>query len=256
MNELIICIFVLQFMVDVIHGQAQTNKTVTPAGKPRTSTSLIDTALKFLGISDSPGTLKGPGDEVTSGELWLADLDSRSTRALTSSVGYRSPVFLPGSDDILALQGADVVRVPSRGGEGKKLYFVDDIVKLVGAAGRDDPEKILILLRGEDDGHPRVGILTVSTGAVTVVPYDLASSQDLQMVENLQGWSRMYGDRRIYVDRQTKHALSGSVEWSDVFLKVDNQDPVDISQGDGVNCGQPSLSETGHLLVFVKAEAQ
>jgi hypothetical protein len=28
-----------------------------------------------------------------------------------------------------------------------------------------------------------------------VVPYDLASSRDLQMVENLQGWSRTYGDR-------------------------------------------------------------
>jgi len=76
------------------------------------------------------------------------------------------------------------------------------------------------------------------------------------MVEHLQGWSSTYGDRHIYVKRKTKQALSGLVQWSDVFLKVGNQEPVDVSQSDGVNCGQPPLSENGHLLVFVKAEAE
>jgi hypothetical protein len=255
MNKLIICIFLLPFMVNEVHGQAQTNTTVPAAGKQRTSTSFTEKLLEFFGISDSSSTLKGPGDEVTSGELWLADLDSKSTRALTSGDGYRSPVFMSGTNDVLALRGTDVVRIPSRGGEGKKLYSVDAIVKLVGAE-RNDPDKVLILLRDGADAHPRVGFLIVSTGAVAVLPYDLASSQDLQMVENLQGWLRTYGDRHIYVDRQTKQALSGTVEWSDVFLKVGNQDPSDISQGDGVNCGQPSLSQTGHLLVFVKAGAE
>jgi len=88
------------------------------------------------------------------------------------------------------------------------------------------------------------------------VPYDPASSQDLQMVEDLGGWSRTYGDRHIYVHRQAKQALSGTVEWSDVFLKVDNQPPVDVSQCNGVNCGQPSLSADGHWLVFVKTKAE
>jgi len=255
MNKLITCIFLLTFMVNDIHGQAQTNRTVGAAGGQRTSTGFTEKLLKFFGISDSPSTLKGPGDEVTSGELWVADLNSRTTRALTSSAGWRSPVFLPGTKDVLALRGTDVVRLPSGSGEGKKLYSVDAIVKLVGV-GRDDPGKVLILLRGGADGHPRVGFLTVSTGAVTGVPYDLASSRDLQMVENLQGWSRTYGDRHIYVKRQAKQALSGTVEWSGVFLKVGNQEPVDVSQSDGVNCGQPSLSENGSLLVFVKAKEE
>jgi hypothetical protein len=185
MNKLIICIFLLPFMVNDVHGQTRTNTTVPAAGKQRTSTSFTEKLLKFLGISDSPSTLKGPGDEVTSGELWLVDLDSKSTRPLTSGGGYRSPVFMSGTDDVLALQGTDVVRIPSRGGEGKRLYSVNAIVKLVGAES-DDPERVLILLRDGADAHPRVGFLTVSTGAVTVLPYDLASNQDLQMVENLQ----------------------------------------------------------------------
>ena len=109
---------------------------------------------------------------------------------------------------------------------------------------------------GEAGGRPRVGLLTVGTGAVAIVPYDPASSQDLQMVENLEGWSRTYGERSISVKRQAKQALSGTVEWSDVFLKAGNQAPVDVSQCDGVNCGQPSLSQDGRLLVFVKARAE
>lgn len=63
-----------------------------------------------------------PGDEVPSGELWLADLDSRGSRALTSSAGYLSPVFLPGTKDILALQGTDAVRVPAGGGECRRQW--------------------------------------------------------------------------------------------------------------------------------------
>jgi hypothetical protein len=255
MNKLITCIFLVTFTVSDIHGQAQTNTTSSASGKHRTSASFTEKLLKFFGISDSPSTLKGPGDEVTSGELWLGDLDSKSTHALTSNAGYRSPVFLLGTKDVLALRGSDVMQVPSGGGEGKKLYSVDGIMKLVGS-GSEDQGKVLILLRGEAGGHPRVALLTVSTGAVTVVPYEAASSQDLQMVENLQGWSRTYGDQHVYVKRQAKQALSGTVEWSDVFLKVGKQDEVDVSQCDGAQCGQPSLSENGRLLVFVKAKAE
>jgi hypothetical protein len=132
---------------------------------------------------------------------------------------------------------------------------VSAIFKLLGS-GSEDPGKVLILLQGEAGDRPRVGLLTVSTGAVTVVPYDAASNQDLQMLESLQGWSRTYGDKYIYVKRQTKQAFSGTVEWSDVFLNVGNREPVDVSRCDGANCGQPSLSEDGRLLVFVKAETE
>ena len=72
------------------------------------------------------------------------------------------------------------------------------------------------------------GVLTV-----TPVPYDPGSSQDLQMLEGIEGWSRSYGDRHIYVKRQSKKALSGTVEWSDVFLEVGNQTPVDPASAKG-----------------------
>jgi hypothetical protein len=64
--------------------------------------------------------------------------------------------------------------------EDKRLYSVDGILKLVGASS-EDAGTVLVLLRGGAGGHPRVELLTVSTGSVTPVPYDPASSQDLQM---------------------------------------------------------------------------
>ena len=156
---------------------------------------------------------------------------------------------------MLALRGTEVMRVPSAGGEGKKLYSVEGILKLVGASS-ESATAILILLRSKDGGHARVAVLTVGTGAVTPVPYDPDSNQDLQMVEDLEGWSRTYGDRHIYVQKQNKQGLLSTVEWHDVFLQIDSQAPVDVSQCDGVNCGQPSLSADGHWLVFVKTKAE
>ncbi len=251
MHRPTVCVLLL-FLMSASSAQAQKN---APVGKPKPPTSFTERLLKFLGISDSPGTLKGPGDEVTSGELWMANLQAGTTRVLTSSEGYHSPIFLAGNKDVLALRGTNVVRIPTTDGEGKKLYSVDGILKIVGAS-TEDAGVVLILLRSEAGGHPRVGLLTVSTGAVTPVPYDPASSQDLQMVEDVEGWSRTYSDRHIYVHTQDKQALSGTVEWSDVFLQVDNTPPVDVSQCDGVNCGQPSLSADGHWLVFVKKKGE
>jgi hypothetical protein len=253
MRRVVTCLL-LMLVVSASAGLAQKN---APAGKPKPRTSFIEKALKFLGVSASPGTLKGPGDEVRSGQLLVADVQVKTMRQLTSGEGYRSPIFLAGSKDVLALRGSEVIRIPSAGGDGKSLYSVEGILKLVGA-NSEDAAVVLILLRADGaGGHPRIGEMTVSTGKVALVPYDPASDEDLQMVEDLAGWSRTYGERHIYLRKQSKEGSSGRpVEWLDVFLQVDGEPPVDVSQCDGVNCGQPSLSADGHWLVFVRTNAE
>ena len=233
-------------------GAQGRQNTTQPAAKQKAPLSFTDRLLKFLGISSSPSTLKGPGDEVATGDIWLADLDAKTTRALTSTGGYRSPIFISGMKDVLALRGEDVIRIPFEVGEAKRLYSVEGIAKLVGC-GSEDPGKALILLQGSTDGRPRVGLLTIRTGATAVMPYDASSQGDLQMVESLQGWTRTYGDQEIYVESRSKQALSGTVEWTEVFLRAGNANPVAVSLCDGTDCGQPSLSDNRRLLVFVKA---
>jgi hypothetical protein len=232
-------------------ARGQAPKAAPPKAVQQNS-SFVDRVLSFLGISDSPGTLKGPGDEVSSGELWVVDLESQTRRAIAPGRHYRSPVFAPDGKEILALSGGDVVRLSLESQQTMKLFPVVDVSKLVGFSSAD-PDSLLILRSGGAGRHSRVGLLTISTAKLTALSYDPASESDLQMVENLEGWTRSYGGKQLYVRRQTKQTLSGTVEWSDVFLQVDSKEPRDVSLCDGANCGQPSLSADGRLLVYVKA---
>lgn len=241
----------LMLLAHLVNGQTQPNSSTPAAGK-RSTSAFVDRVLKFLGFGASAGTLKGPGDEVTTGDLWVANLSSGSTRALTSGGGYRTPVFLPGTTDVLALRGTDVVRVSLAGGEGTRLYSVASIMKLVGA-GTDNSGEVLILLQGGPGSHARVGLLMLSSGAVVPVPYDQSSAQELILVESLEGWSQTYDDKRVYVEKVNRPAMSGTIEWVDVFYSAGEAKPVNVSKCNGNNCGQPSLSKDGQVLVYVRA---
>lgn len=238
-----------------VYPQAPKNTSKPANSAAQKPKSFIDRVLDFLSISYTPGALKGPAGNPSSGQIWIASTKNNSAHSLTSSGNYRSPIFLPGSADILALRGNDLVRILSTGREGTKLHSVEGVLKLVGA-GASDPNQVLALLRSEGGSHPRVALLAVDTGAITELAYDPSSSQDLQLVEDLQGWSRVSGQDRIFVKRQTKEDLAGTLEWTDVFLIAHGQQPVDVSRCDGVNCGQPSLSQDGSLLVYVKEKPE
>ena len=251
------CLYLLLTVLLGIPVYPQTPKSTSKAANstPQKPKSFIDRVLDFLSISYTSGALKGPPGDPSSGQVWIANLKDNSAHSLTSSGIYRSPIFLAGSADILALRGNDLVRILSAGGEGTKLHSVEGVLKLVGASG-SDPNHVLALLRSEGGSHPRVALLAVDTDAITELPYDPGSSRDLQLVEDLQGWSRVSGENRIFVKRQNKESLAGTQEWTDVFLTARGQQPVDVSRCDGVNCGQPSLSQDGSLLVYVKENAE
>jgi hypothetical protein len=223
-----------------------------PAAKQGKSETFLRKILRISGISASPATLKGPGDEVTSGQIWLVDLGSKKKQNLTSDGRYRSPVFVPESENILALRGTDLVQISPSGGVPQKLHSIEGIYKLVGFS-QDDVDKVLILVADKNGGWS-VGLFSVSTGRVSPIPYDADSSEDRQMLEHLRSWDRVYGDKSVSVKRQSKQSFSGPVEWTDVFLREGSSLPINISACDAVNCGQPSLSSNGKLLVFVKAE--
>jgi hypothetical protein len=97
-------------------------------------------------------------------------------------------------------------------------------------------------------------LLSVSTGKVEPVPYDSASSEDRQMLEHLRSGDRVCGDKSVYVKRSSKESVAGSVQWTDVFLKLGAAEAINVSECDEVNCGQPSLAPDGRLVVFLKAQ--
>ena len=54
--------------------------------------------------------------------------------------------------------------------------------------------------------------------------------------------------------KETRSDVTGAVlEWTDVFIKEADKRPRNLSQCDGVNCSQPSLSADRRRVVFVRA---
>ena len=252
------CVFILltyfvAFGASVAQTPPATKQQKAP--KPQTET-FWHKVLRVSGIAESPSTLKGPGDEVEHGQIWVAEIAAGRTRELTDSGGFRSPVFMPGGKDILALKGTYVVRIALPSGKATNLYAVTGIRKLVGF-NREDPDQVLALVMAhESSDHPGAAFLSVSSGKLDPLSYDPSSSEDRHMLEHLSAWDRDYGETSVYINQQTKSGMAGTVSWTDVFLKTGSNAPIDISNCDGINCGQPSLSPDGKLLAFVRADEE
>lgn len=211
---------------------------------------LLAKAVAFLGISVSPGQLKGLEGFSGSGEIWVANLETGKGKKISLTSGYRSPLFLVGDEDLLALKGCQVVRIQGRDGKEMPLFAVEGLEKLVGFNGQD-PDKILVLYQG--DHRTQVpGVFSLASGRIKPLPFDRNSEADRLLLAHLSGWERSYGPKKVFVRRQSKEDLSGTIEWTDVFFKQEAQDPINVSQGDGVNCGQPSLSHNGALVTYVR----
>ena len=208
--------------------------------------------LRFAGISATPSAQKAPDDGVTAGDIWLVRVDSNDKLRLTNDGGYRSPVFLAGDKSILALKGNSVVKLAIPAGTSNRLFNLKGVVKLVGL-NMDDPDSILILLEHQD-GHPALGILSLKIGQVTEISPDGEDQEFRRALAHAQGWERVYGTTKVYVKTEVKNDLAGPLEWSDVYLKHSKTEPKNLSQCDGINCGQPSLSQDGRQVVYIKAQ--
>lgn len=216
--------------------------------------SFLKTLLSVTGISASPSAQKGPGDELEAGDVWIASLATRTRLRLTRDGGYRSPVFAPGDQSILALRQSTLVTIPLGGGEGTALHGLTRPSKLVGLHA-ERPQEVLAVFE-EADGSSWLGFVALASGQVTRLPHDRASREDRAMLAHVRDWERVYGATSgatsVYVKTESRQGLAGIVEWTDVYL-TRGADPVNVSRCDGVSCGQPSLSRDGGHVVFVKS---
>jgi hypothetical protein len=230
-------------------SQQQSPKQTPP--KPPPKESLWTRIARIAGLTATPSTQKGPGDEISHGDIWVVDLAQNTRLQLTHDGGYRSPVFLAGDREVLALQGDDVVLIPVAGGEPRKISGVKGATKLVGV-DLDEPNKVLILTKDENQ-RTALKFLSLKNAQMTAVPFDEESKEDRRMIVHIRNWERVYGDTRVYVKNETKNGLAGPLEWTDVYLSQGDGVLINISKCDGVNCGQPSLAQSKKVVVYVKA---
>jgi len=220
--------------------------------QPARAETSLKKILRITGVSATPSQQGGPAEEMDAGgEIWLADVKTGSLRKLSASAGFRSPIFTADDRAVLAVKDGTLWRLSLAGGPAQKLHDVAGLTKLVGP-DRDDPDKVLVMI--ERTRALVVALLSITSGKTTEIPYDPKLSEDRKLLSHLKGWERVYGDTKIYQKTQTREGLAGMVEWNDVFLKKGDAAPVNISRGEGANCGQPSLSRDGTQAVFVRAK--
>ena len=213
--------------------------------------TMVERLLRVAGLTASPAQMRGPGDEIQAGDIWVASPGVGAPVALTSGSGYTSPIFSPMDDSIFALKGASVVRIPAAGGRVVAVQKTAGLLKLVGFDGKNVDEVVVLL---DGSGRSPLGVLSLKSGTVTPLPYDAKADAERRMLAQVRGQERVYGATSVYVKTESKAGLSRTIEWTDVYLRRGNAPPQNVSACDGVNCGQPALSPDGRRVAFVKSD--
>jgi hypothetical protein len=197
---------------------------------------------RIPGLGSGPGAAMDPEDEIDTGEIWVSDLNA-NTRTRIAGPGFRSPVFTPAGDAVLAIRDETIVRIPAAGGNAEDIFQLDSITKLAGVApdGR-------VLVTADDNSM--VGFLSLDDHKLRWLQPDESSADDKSALDRIRGWERLYGATKLAAARQT----AGGKHWTDVVLAETGKEPVNVSQGEGVSCGEPAFAPAKRLVVFVRAQ--
>lgn len=245
------------WMATFLFGQTPSHTQSGPASqdtaqKRRPAEPLWQQILRISGISATPSAQRGPEDEPKSGDICETNLASMATRELTHGGAFRSPVFAAADRGVLALAGNKLVRISLVGAQPEELFAAEGIYKLVGWS-RDAPDMLLVVT-GDAAGHFSPAFLSIKSRQITAIPFDPGSPDDRAALAFLKASERVYDGKTLFVRTATKESVGGTLEWTDVYIREANAQPVNVSRCDDANCGQPSLSADGRLVVFVKAE--
>ena len=211
--------------------------------------SFIDRLSNFFNLSLSSGQMRGPGDDAATGSIWISNLERKTTARVTPDSSYRSPFFSTSKAGVFALQG-DVLVYIQAGGLPEEVRKANGIVKLIGFDSKN-PDEILVLLK--DDKLP-LGVLSLKTGNISLLPYDPKSDSHKLVLDGIRGQARITGTTRVFVKSERRQGLFRITEWTDIYIQQGDAEPQNVSNCDGVDCSQPALSPDGQQVTFVKAD--
>jgi hypothetical protein len=211
--------------------------------------TMFQKLLRVSGLTANPSQMRGPGDDLDPGDVWVANVGEKPM-PLTTGGGYSSPIFSPADGSLLALKGDSVVRIPAAGGAGVVVQKAPSALKLIGFDGAN-PDEVVVLLGG--GGSSPLAILSLSGGKLTPLPYDTKADDQRRMIAQGRSQQRVYGDTTLYIKTESRQGLSRTTEWTDVYIQRGNTTPQNVSSCDGVNCGQPARSPDGRKIAFVKS---
>ena len=209
--------------------------------------SFPDKLLRIAGISATPDKLRGEPGIVIKGNLWLVTLDEsgdNEPQQITGDGTYHSPLWIPGSDKILAIKADKLIQLDIEGGKEQTLHVFSDLTILVGF-DKHDANSILILQNSEP------AVFSMASGQITLLPYDIKNSADRGALDRLRSSVinyRDYGDIKVLVSSKPIFVAGGHEEINKIHIKDGKQD---IEMPCSEKCVQPALSWDRKQLVFV-----
>ena len=209
------------------------------------SATLLQKILKISGIPANPTGLRG--SSAVAGEIWITEEDMRNPRLLAGDAAYRTPIFTESDSVVLALRDDTLVRIPLRGSP-VVLANVPGAEKLVGI-----DEAGFVLVTTKDAGVPPLALLSTSSGLLEPLPRPQTQKERL-LVEEARGDTRTYGAIVLSVGAVQRKTMAGNIEWTDVFATRGAGTARNISECDGANCGQPSLSASSNRVVYIREQ--
>ena len=212
--------------------------------------TLTEKLLRVPGLTAGRAPAPAAAAEPAPGNIWVATTDKGQSRALTTDGGYSSPIF---SQDgrLYALRGGAVVRLPQEMGAGVAVHKVPGARKLVGFDAKN-PDDLVVLLDATGTGSP-LGVLSLTSGRVTPLPYDATSEAEGRIVARIRSDERQYGTTVVSTHAESRRGRSRTLRWTDIYLRTGTAAARNLSKSDGVGCAQPALSPDGRSVAFIKA---
>lgn len=226
---------------------------VRPASSAGAS-GFLARVLRFLGVTVSPGELKGTLPNAPSGgQIIVVDVPSGSARVLTAAGGrFTWPIFTADGRAIVALRGDELVTVSVDKGTLIAKRVIHGVTKLIGV-DRDHPDQVLVLQR--EPAAP-VALLSLRAGTLASLPFDRNAQDQRRIVAHLQSEERVYGDVHVFVRTVTKPGAQGQGlhDCEDVYFETVGAPPHALSACDGASFRQPTLSPDGRRAAYVRLE--
>lgn len=209
----------------------------------------LEKLLRVAGLTAGPAPTRGTAATAATGNIWVGPTDKGTPKALTTDGGYTSPIFSPDGR-VYALRGGAVVRLPQETGAGVAVHQVRGALKLVGFDVKN-PDDLVVLLEASGTGSP-LGVLSLTSGRVTPLPYDPASDEERRMLARIRSDERQYGTIGVYTNAESRRGSSRGLRWTDVYVRIGSAAARNLSKCDAI-CGQPAVSPDGRRVVFIQS---
>ena len=209
------------------------------------SESFLDALLRFTGISITADKVKGV-DNFINGNIWLVHIEAAGSgkpQQITHDGTYHTPLWMPGSLNIIAMKGGNLVRLNAQSAEEKTLYVLPDTTALLGF-DKNDPNRVLVLQES------LVGVLALASGKITPIPYDKDKPEEYRKgLDQLMSGYRDYGTTQVEIKNQLRHDSRNKFQQlNTINIKRGNKDiPISCPSA----CDQPALTEDGQQLLFI-----